>query len=106
MYDDLGKLLEDMWQKEENQSSAQTIANLKSFQETIADILYRNGVEAYNIEGDTYVPNRQRVLQVINTTDQAQDKQIARRIRKGFEYENRVIRPELIAIFKVVQRTE
>jgi molecular chaperone GrpE len=106
VYDDFGKLIEDMSNKEADQAPAQTVENLKSFQETIADILHRNGVEAYNVEGDTHVPSRQRVLQVINTIDPARDKQVARRIRKGFEYDNRVIRPELIATYKAVQGKE
>lgn len=106
VYDDFSKLLESMSNSESNGNSGQTIDNLKSFQETIEDILRRNGVEAFSVEGATYIPSRQRVLQVIDTPDPVQDKQVARRIRKGFEYEGRVIRPEIVATYKTVQAKE
>ncbi len=91
---------------ESNDISSQTVDNLRSFQETIEDILNRNGVESYSVEGDNYIPNRQRVLQVVDTFDPAQDRLVARRIRKGFEYEGRVIRPEIIATYKTRQDKE
>ena len=106
VHDDIGKLIENMSNKETTHTPDQTIENLHSFQETIEEILQRHGVESYNIEGEIYVPSKQRVLQVINTNNAAEDKQIARRIRKGFEYDGRVLRPELIATFKMTPGKE
>jgi len=102
MHDDLDKLIEGLSSTENEQMLARMIDNLRSFQETVEDILVRNGVELYNLDGDTYVPNKQRVLQVVNTTDPAQDKLIARRLRKGFEYDGRVLRPELVTLFRTM----
>ena len=100
MHDDLDKLIEGLSSTETEQMLARMIDNLRSFQETVEDILVRNGVELYNLDSDTYVPNKQRVVQVVNTSDPAQDKLIARRLRKGFEYEGRVLRPELVTLFR------
>ncbi len=102
VYDDLGKLIDGLLSKEVAPTLAQMIDNLQSFQDTIEDILNRNGAESYNLDGDTYVPSKQRVLQVVDTGDTARDKQIARRVRKGFEYEGRVIRPELVILYRTV----
>ncbi len=104
MYDDFGKLIESL--SHNGVDSSQTLDNLRSFQETIDDILRRNGAESYSLEEDSYTPVKQRVLQVIETNDPAQDKKIARRIRRGFEYEGRVLRPELIAMYKFVPGKE
>lgn len=100
MHDDLDKLMEGLSATETEQTLAQMIHNLRSFQETVEDILIRNGVELYSLESDTYVPNKQRVVQVINTSDPALDKHIERRLRKGFEYDGRVLRPELVTLFR------
>lgn len=100
MHDDLDKLIEGLASTGIEQTPARMIDNLRSFQETVEDILARNGVELYSLEGDAYVPNKQRVVQVVNTSDPAQDKLIARRLRKGFEYDGRVLRPELVMLFR------
>src|SRR5437588_4236431 len=42
MYDDLGKIVDDMQAKNSNESSYQTIQNLALFQETIEETLRRN----------------------------------------------------------------
>jgi molecular chaperone GrpE len=102
MHDDLDKLLEGLSSIETEQIPARMIDNLKSFQDTVEDILFRNGVESYRLDGDAYVPNKQRVVQAVNTTEPSQDKLIARRVRKGFEYDGRVLRPELVTIFRAI----
>lgn len=99
VHDDLGKLLEST----PNEGiGAQAIKNLASFQDTIEEILRRNGVEAFRLEGNNYNTAKQRALQAVETTDPTLDKQIAHRIRKGFEYEGRILRPELVVTYKTV----
>lgn len=100
VYDDLNKLVEGLMGKEIDHLSAQLLENLQSFQETIEDILHRNGATSYSLEGDTYIPGKQRVMQVIDTTDPHQERKVARRIRKGFAYDDRVLRPEHVAIYR------
>ena len=102
IHDDLDKLIESMPREETFQTVAQMANNLRSFQETVEEILQRNGVEVYSVEGDAYVPGKQRALQAIETLDIALDKQIAHRIRKGFEYDGKILRPELVVTYKVV----
>jgi molecular chaperone GrpE len=100
MYDDLGRIVDDTQAKHSDVSSNQVIQNFVSFQETIEEMLRRNGVDAFCVEESMFVPNRQRIFKVLVTSDPAQDKQIARRVRKGFSYENRVLRPEIVDIYK------
>jgi molecular chaperone GrpE len=101
MYDDLDKLLEDILSKE-NGISRQMLRSLKSFQESIEEILRRNGVEAFSVEGDAFVSGKQRVLKVVDTNDSALDKQVVRRVRKGFEYDGRILRPEMVEVYRAI----
>jgi molecular chaperone GrpE (heat shock protein) len=100
MYDDLGRIVDDTQAKHSDGSSNQVIQNFLSFQETIEEMLRRNGVDAFCVEESMFVPSRQRVFKVLVTSDPTQDKQIARRVRKGFSYESRVLRPEIVDIYK------
>jgi len=100
MYDDLGKLIDAMLAKDLASASSRMVQNLGSFQETIEETLRRNGVDGFTIEESTFLASKQRILKVLDTSDPVQDKQVARRVRKGFEYEGRVLRPEIVEIYK------
>ena len=102
LYDELGKVVDDMQATNSDSSFQQIIQNFALFQQTIEEMLRRNGVDAFCVEDSTFVASRQRVLKVLSTAEPTQDKQIARRVRKGFLYENRILRPEVVEIYKYV----
>lgn len=99
MHDDLDHILEDIIVKE-NGNSHTMLRNLQSFQASIEETLRRYEVETFSVEGDTLVSGKQRILKVIEVGDAAQDRHIARRVRKGFEYEGRLLRPEIVDIYR------
>ncbi len=98
MYDDLGRLIEEGLETHPRQVTQ----NLITFQETIEEMLRRNGVEIFQCEGETFLSNKQRILHTVTTPDPTQDRLIARRVRKGFLYEERVIRPEIVELYKYI----
>lgn len=102
MHDDLGKLIQNATTEEPDLISNRTAKNLESFQDTIEEILRRNGVETFSLNGDAFLPNKQRAIQAIDTIDPALDKQVARKVRKGFEYDGRVLRPELVVTYRTI----
>lgn len=102
MHDDLGKLIDAALFGQINNSIEQSIKNLRSFQETIEEILQRHGVDSFSAEGLQFFPGKQRALKAVDTPDPALDKQVARRVRKGFQYDERVLRPELVDIYRTV----
>jgi molecular chaperone GrpE len=104
MHDDLSRLIEGIPHAEGTIPVAQVLQNLESFQVTIEEILQRNGVEAYSVEGETFVSGKQRALQAVETTESSLDKQIARRVSKGFEYDEKILRPELVMTYRSVSR--
>lgn len=99
IYDELGALIENA-SAEASAVPRQVIDNLSALQESIEETLYRNGVEAFSVEQETFLASRQRNLRVIPTTDRQKDKQIARRVRKGFVYEGTLLRPEVVESYK------
>lgn len=104
MYDDLGKVADDLQSKIDTLPSPQVLHNFLSFQETVEEILQRNGVEPFSVEETVFVASKQRALKPIETADPTLDKQIARRVRKGFAYDSRILRPEIVEIYKYVPR--
>jgi len=72
---------------------------LEGFQQGIEDILYRQGVEPFTVEGVAFDPRRQRAVGTVPTDDPASNKTVAVRLRKGFQVGDRVIRPEVVSVF-------
>jgi molecular chaperone GrpE len=91
---------------QETPEAVKLFGHMHVFQENIEDILYRHGVEVFIVEQETFLPSQQRNIRTIPTTEQAQDKHIARRVRQGFRYEEKVLRPEMVEIYKYVPSQE
>lgn len=104
MHDDLTGLIEDFSSREEAIPAKQASDNLASFRETIEHVLERHGVNVYTEEGDLFISGKQRTLKAIETPEASQDKQIARRVSRGFEYEQKVLRPELVITYRASVR--
>jgi molecular chaperone GrpE len=89
-----------------SETSAQILKHMSVFQENIEDILYRHGVEVFTVDDEIFLPSRQRNIRTIPTTEPSQNKKIARRVRKGFLYEQSVLRPEMVELYKYVPAKE
>jgi len=75
------------------------VARMRGYQQAIEDILYRQGVETFTLEGETFDPRRQRALSTVPTEDPSLNKTVAARIRKGFQTGDKVIRPEFVTVY-------
>ncbi len=75
------------------------VARMLTYQQAIEDILYRQGVETFTLEGETFDPRRQRALSTVPTEDPSLNKTVAARIRKGFQTGDKVIRPEFVTVY-------
>ena len=73
--------------------------SLADVQGDVEDVLDRNGFETFVVAEETFDPRRQRALRKVPTSDAALDKRIAERLRKGFSYQGKVIRPECVAVY-------
>ena len=104
VYDDLCAITEPVAPADTmSDTEAGLCRNLESFRYSIEDMLERYGVTIYEQSEETLVPRRQRPVKVVNTDLPEYNGRIVERIRKGFEFEDKVLRPEIVAVFKYVK---
>lgn len=68
--------------------------------EDLQDILYRQGIEPYTVEGHDVDPRRQTIIASVPTDDESKHNKIAARTAEGYEREDgSVLRRERVKIF-------
>jgi molecular chaperone GrpE len=97
LHDDIGKVIAA--QSEDTDETPRFADLLRSFQQGIEDILYRQGVEPFQVDGESFDPRRQRAVSTTPTDDPALEKMIAARLRKGFQARDKVVRPEVVSVY-------
>ena len=93
LHDELSKNIMALTDKQE---SAQLLLH---FQIIVEEILANNGVERFTNPSPMFVTEEQRAVKAIPTNDPALNNTIAKRLRVGFKYEKRVIRPEWVETY-------
>ncbi len=81
------------------ENNAKLLQYLEDMAQGLEDMFAWEGVEAFTTEGDTLEPTRQRVVNKVETDDPLKDKTIAQRLRPGYEWDGKVIRPEIVSIY-------
>jgi molecular chaperone GrpE len=100
LHDDIGKMIEARPGVEVDDDRNLAVRGiLDSIRVAIEDILYRQGVEPFTADGESFDPRRQRAVATVATDDPAINKAIAARLRKGFQVGEKVIRPELVSVY-------
>jgi molecular chaperone GrpE len=97
LHDDIGKMVDS--QAGRDGEVVRLLDVMRGFQQGIEDILYRQGVEPFAGEADTFDPRRQRAVATVPTDDPAANKTVAFRHRKGFQAGDKVIRPEIVSVY-------
>lgn len=99
---DLIQLHDDVGKMAATQDEATPFAGLlASIQQGIEDILYRQGIEPFANESDTFDARRQRAVSTVPTLDPALARRVAERHRKGFLTGDKIIRPEVVSVYVV-----
>jgi molecular chaperone GrpE (heat shock protein) len=73
---------------------------LESIPSDLEDIFYWQGVKPFTCAAKEFDPVRQRAVKRIDTQDRDQDKLVAESVRCGYEWEGKVIRPEMVATYQ------
>jgi molecular chaperone GrpE (heat shock protein) len=83
--------------------SEETTEKLLKYIENISsdleDLFSWEGVEPFTCDGDRIDTSRQRILNKIETDDPEKDKTVAERLRPGYEWDGKVIRPEMVSAY-------
>jgi molecular chaperone GrpE (heat shock protein) len=72
---------------------------LEAIPSDLEDIFYWQGVKPYSSNDDVFNPAKQRAIKKIPTGDPSKDKTIAKSLRPGYEWEDKVIRQEMVAVY-------
>jgi len=100
LHDDIGKMDGSRPAPDAEPERNQAVrAVIESIQTAIEDILYRQGVEPFALEGDEFDPRKQRAVSTQVTDNPALNKRVADRLRKGFQAGEKLIRPEVVAVY-------
>ena len=102
LHDDIGKMVDA--QKDAEGEVARLLDLMRGFQQGIEDILYRQGVEPFTLDGEAFDPRRQRALSTVTTDDADRNKKVASRLRKGFQAGDKVIRPEMVTVYSYKEK--
>jgi molecular chaperone GrpE (heat shock protein) len=96
LYDDLTQVIDSP------EAPPGTGDYLGFFRDGVEQVLARNGVQKYTVEGVALDRARQRVLSTVDTPDPALDRTVARRLRTGFTWDEKVLRPEWVSTYRHV----
>lgn len=96
LIDDTNKLIRDM-----DKTDAEKIFKaLSGIPDDLLEILERNGIEAFEEESDTFNPKTQRALKTIPTNNPELDNKIESRVRQGYRWDEKIIKPEMVQCYK------
>ena len=102
LHDDIGKMIESRAPDDSETERAVALRGiLESIQAAIEDILYRQGVEPFSVEGGVFDPRKQRAVSTVATDDPGRNKTIFARLRKGFQSGEKLIRAEIVSVYTV-----
>jgi molecular chaperone GrpE len=100
LHDDIGKMIDSATSTSADPDAGVRLrVTLESIQTAIEDILYRQGVEPFTLEGTEFDPRKQRAVSTQATDDPMLNKRVATRLRKGFCSGDKLIRPEIVTVF-------
>ncbi len=97
LHDDIGKMI-DAQPAQDPDGATAVRGTLDSIRTAIEDILYRQGVEPFRLEGEEFDPRRQRAVSTVPSEDPQRNKTIAGRLRPGFQAGDKLIRPEIVSV--------
>lgn len=72
---------------------------LEAVPSDLEDVFCWHGVKPYSTADGHFDPTRHRSLKQIPTDEAAKDKTIARSLRPGYEWDGKVIRQEMVAVY-------
>jgi len=100
LYDDIGKAIASKSDEAAgSEIGSGLIKLLVGFQSDIEEVLDRHGFEPFCSPERVFDPKCQRVLKKLLTNDETLHRVVAKSLRKGFCYEGRVIRPEMVTTY-------
>ena len=105
--EDISKLQRSAADKDDEYfTKSKFISTLKNYSLDIMDILEKYDVESYSEESDKYIPIRQKIIKVIDSSNPENDGKICERLSMGYSLNGKVIYPERVTVYKYKKEQE
>ncbi len=106
--DNIRRLTSHYHQESTDNDPDKLLKLLEDIPTDLEDLFYMQGISPFTCETDTFDGTRQRVLKKIETSDKSKDKQVAESLRPGYEWDDKIIRPEMVAayVYKAPEQPE
>lgn len=99
LHDDIGQMLY-VYGADQPDAVAAVLGDVEGIRNDIESIIERYGFELFLAPERHFHKALQRVHRVVPTADPEQDYLVARRVKRGVRYGERVVRPELVEIYR------
>lgn len=97
--DNIQKLVGNYRSTEEPLDGEEILTHLESVTLDIDNVLFRQGIEPYQCMGEKVEPLKQTISKTVKTGNEADVKKIAERLRKGYEWDDKIIRKEHVSVY-------
>jgi molecular chaperone GrpE len=104
LYDDMSKAVIKYDVESQSTELKCFSTEISHFLQDIEDMLSRHGFEIYQTDSDIFDRTLQNAQKSIEINNPDLDKHIASRVRKGLRYDERVVRPEMVTVYKYVAK--
>lgn len=81
-------------------STEKLLKTIEDYSEEISNILYRQGIENYESLGKVFDGSIHTINKLVENDDKLKHNTIAKSIRQGYRWENRILKKELVDIYK------
>jgi len=98
--DDMRKITNHYNQQQDcDETSVKLLKYIENIASDLEDMFSWEGVTPFTGDGNAVDPTRQRILNKVPTNDITKDKTIAERLRPGYEWDGKIIRPEMVSVY-------
>ncbi len=105
--DDIRKLVNHYNSKELAENDLpKLLAILEDIPSDLEDLFYLYGVKPFTCDGGVFNPGRQRVIKKVKSLERSKDNTVAKSLRPGYEWEGKVIRPEMVSVYSYAVSTD
>ncbi len=97
--DNIYKLVDNLRAAEDALDPEKLLEHMEFITTDIDDVLFRQGIEPYTCTEEKVNLRKQSIFQTVPINDPSKEKHIAKQVRKGYEWDEQIVRKELVSVY-------
>lgn len=97
--DSIYKLVDNLRDSKDPLDPEKILNLMESITTDIDNVLFRQGIESYTCPEEKIDMRKQTIFQTVPINDETKEKHIANRVRKGYEWDEKIIRKEAVSVY-------